>query len=586
MSGRARTTRLGDPSLMMAWTTLKETTEILTVKSRVGKISRLAIEIADAAQLVQELEGARLNPEISDRAGLNLPAIIRNCSKPARLLRVFKPNNRAFNELVYDTCLLVSSLANLTRYKDSELDPKDEPDDPAKLSPTLTAHLQALQMTLQEIKVFAQRRADEAVWKLYLSAKSDSGRIEGFRKGLRQVQLNIGILKAIGQKNSRTEIQDGLRTNFVAVPRQNPGGVLLPPLNAAPHSTPISPILTRSSGPSSPASVSFGGSVGQPSSIAEANMSDSLRVETPDDLRTVLSTTLGVDALLALEKGPVVARTVDLLQLEIRSARLDPGYLKKCATCLEALVNKHHTLPASLIVNDLTKEGTRPCNGGGFSVCPLVGLLKVSSEECTKDIWKGRHGTQAVCLKVLRVHAQGYQGKEDKLVRAYHKETLVWTRLSHPNLLPFIGVNTTLFPEGFCLVSPWMTNGDIIGFLERNPGHDRLASANVLVNEQGHCLLADFGLAITVAKSTTQAKTSTSEMKGSIRWMAPELFHFNNGVPAMEGGKERIDKFARDIYAYACTVLEVSNSFDFSLRVCTHSHGFCGIDHHRQATVR
>ncbi|KAJ8085104.1 serine/threonine protein kinase, AGC [Marasmius tenuissimus] len=283
---------------------------------------------------------------------------------------------------------------------------------------------------------------------------------------------------------------------------------------------------------------------------------------------------------------------------EIRSARLDPGYLKECATCLEALVNKHHILPASLIVNDLTKEGTRPYNGGGFSVCAHFSLLKALSEGCTKDIWKGRRGTQAVCLKVLRAHAQGYQGKEDKLLKAYHKETLVWTRLSHPNLLPFIGVNTMLFPEGFCLVSPWMANGDIIGFLKRNPGHDRLASvgfevsmigldsislvqvleisagmaylhecgivhgdikgANVLVNEASQCLLADFGLAITVAESTMPIKSSTSEMKGSFRWMAPELFHSSNSVCATAGdGKELIDKFARDLYAFACTVLEV-----------------------------
>ncbi|KAK1230599.1 MAP kinase kinase kinase activity protein [Marasmius sp. AFHP31] len=517
----------------MAWTALKEATELFAAESSMGKISRLAIEIVDATQ--------------------------------SRLLRAFKPNNRASNELAYDVCLLASSLADLRpTSKDSDLNPENNL---AKLSPI---QLKALQITLQEIKVFAQRRADEAIWKLYLSAKSDSGKIKGFSGRLREaldvlmkVQSNIATLEAIKQKDPQAKIQDGSRTNLAAVP-----------------------LLTRSSGLPSPTSTSCDGSVGQPASIADAsNKNVSLKVETLDDLRLVLSTTRGVNALLELEEGPVVAQAVDLLQLEIRSARLDmnlSGYPKKCATCLEALVNKHRTLPTSLFVNDVTKEGTRPCNWGGYSVCAHLGLLKVPSEDRTKDIWKGTQGTQAVCLKVLRLHIQGRQRKEDKLVKAFHKEALLWTRLSHPNLLPLIGVNTTLFPQGFCLVSPWMTNGDIIGFLESNPDHDRLVAileisaamaylheceivhgdikgANVLVNEAGQCLLADFGLAITVAESTPLVKSSTSEMKGSIRWMAPELFRSSNGVcsATTEGGKERINKFPRDLYAFACTVLEV-----------------------------
>ncbi|KAJ8085105.1 hypothetical protein PM082_003889 [Marasmius tenuissimus] len=211
MSRRPTATRWGDPSLMTAWIALKEATEIFAVETRMGKISRLAIDIVDAAQLVQEREGARLNPETSNRLRQNPFVIIRPSCLKSRLLRVFKPNNRAFNELVYDAFSLVSSLVKSTRRKGSELDPNN---DPAKLSPTLLAHLQALQMTLQEIKDFAQRRTEEPIWKLHLSAKSDLGRIRGFRERLRRALA--GTIEHRNPRSDRAERSSGGNTRRLA----------------------------------------------------------------------------------------------------------------------------------------------------------------------------------------------------------------------------------------------------------------------------------------------------------------------------------------------------------------------------------
>ncbi|KAL0069385.1 hypothetical protein AAF712_003408 [Marasmius tenuissimus] len=352
-------------------------------------------------------------------------------------------------------------------------------------------------------------------------------------------------------------------------------------LATEPHSTPAS---TRCPRVPTSASLTCDGSMSQLVGTTNVITGDPTRVETTNDLRRILSTSSGVNVLLALEEESAITRTIDLLQMEVRSARPHSnlsGYLKDCAVCLEALVNKHHALPASLLINDVTKEGTQPCNGGGFSVRVDLSLLKASPDGHTKDIWKGSYGTQAVCLKVLRLHAQGGQQDKDKLVKAFHREALLWTRLSHSNLLPLIGVNTTVFPHGFCLVSPWMMNGDVISFLEKNPDHDRLAAimeisagitylhdsaivhgdikgANVLVDERGQCRLADFGLAFTVSESTTLVQSCTSDVKGSIRWMAPELFRFSDGSRQdMEDGHERTNKFGRDIYAFACTILEI-----------------------------
>ncbi|KAG7094839.1 hypothetical protein E1B28_005648 [Marasmius oreades] len=48
--------------------------------------------------------------------------------------------------------------------------------------------------------------------------------------------------------------------------------------------------------------------------------------------------------------------------------------------------------------------------------------------------------------------------------------------------------------------------------------------------------------------------TTTGVIKGSIRWMAPEVYAFSTGT-VEKNAKE--DRTPRDIYAFACTVLEI-----------------------------
>lgn len=95
-----------------------------------------------------------------------------------------------------------------------------------------------------------------------------------------------------------------------------------------------------------------------------------------------------------------------------------------------------------------------------------------------------------VCLKVLRL----YHGQEDydkklkvgflistrvQIVQAlsqdFSREVLIWSRLSHPNVLQFLGANKGLFPS-FCLISPWMKNGNLRDYIKHHPEHDRLIS--------------------------------------------------------------------------------------------------------------
>lgn len=50
--------------------------------------------------------------------------------------------------------------------------------------------------------------------------------------------------------------------------------------------------------------------------------------------------------------------------------------------------------------------------------------------------------------------------------KMFCREALLWKHLSHPNALPFLGVDLDLFPSYMCMISPWMPNGTIMKYLE------------------------------------------------------------------------------------------------------------------------
>ncbi|KAE9408797.1 hypothetical protein BT96DRAFT_1100207, partial [Gymnopus androsaceus JB14] len=79
-----------------------------------------------------------------------------------------------------------------------------------------------------------------------------------------------------------------------------------------------------------------------------------------------------------------------------------------------------------MYLRDIACEGCFPVAGGGFS-----------------DVWIGRLGEQRVCVKVLRMFTQ-HENRE-KLYSSLNNEVVLWRQLKHPNILPFLGINTELF---------------------------------------------------------------------------------------------------------------------------------------------
>ncbi|KAJ7916171.1 kinase-like domain-containing protein, partial [Mycena leptocephala] len=155
-------------------------------------------------------------------------------------------------------------------------------------------------------------------------------------------------------------------------------------------------------------------------------------------------------------------------------------------------------------------------------------------------------------------------------VQKFCREALIWKNLDHDYVLPFLGVDSETFPGFLCMVSPWMSRGSLVNnnvgpcqssipvliyeiavglqyLHSQNIVHGDLRGANILLDDQGHARLADFGL--TVFADGPLAPTNRG---GSARWMAPELLD-----PKSCGLDVFKRTFASDIYSFACVCLEL-----------------------------
>ncbi|KAF8836871.1 kinase-like protein [Paxillus ammoniavirescens] len=181
-----------------------------------------------------------------------------------------------------------------------------------------------------------------------------------------------------------------------------------------------------------------------------------------------------------------------------------------------------------------------------------------------------------VAVKAVRIHAGADEDGVRKCKRLF-RETEVWKRLKHPNILPLFGVTFGFGPLP-ALVCPWMDNGTITAHLDAQQDqlspsdrwgllsdtisglnylhselvvHGDLSGSNILIDRYGHARLADFGLS-TILLEFVGKSFFTSTVKGSIRWAAPELFCFLESESTVPAPSQ-----ASDIYSFGSIVFQV-----------------------------
>ncbi|TCD61053.1 hypothetical protein EIP91_009110 [Steccherinum ochraceum] len=190
-------------------------------------------------------------------------------------------------------------------------------------------------------------------------------------------------------------------------------------------------------------------------------------------------------------------------------------------------------LPSSLFLRGVACVDKESIGGGSFG-----------------EVFRGEFNSGPVALKKLRVFRTTDEAKKEVLRKEFYKESLFWKNINHPHILPFLGVDNIAFKDSFCMVLPWMSNGNVRSLMttlrtenrmsdrmlffmvhrwlrEISAGlaylhnehvvHADLRGPNILVDVDMGIRVADFGMALFSDANSTYGS-------GANRWMAPELF--------------------------------------------------------------
>ncbi|KAJ7336465.1 kinase-like domain-containing protein [Mycena albidolilacea] len=225
----------------------------------------------------------------------------------------------------------------------------------------------------------------------------------------------------------------------------------------------------------------------------------------------------------------------------------------KARKLMQKVVEAGEQLPSSLFIIGVNDHDEHPTFGGGFG-----------------DVYQASYDGKRVALKRIRTFTADSTTHRNRL------EALVWQGLRHRFILPLLGIDRLTFAPSFCMVSPWMKYGTVLRYLQdRGRGgvnrllleiaqglgylhslniiHGDLRGTNILISDDGHACLSDFGLATTFSEAdSTATMTSSSNRAGSARWFAPELIE-----PKSFGCERFVRTTASDVYAYACVCLEL-----------------------------
>ncbi|TDL23913.1 kinase-like protein [Rickenella mellea] len=168
--------------------------------------------------------------------------------------------------------------------------------------------------------------------------------------------------------------------------------------------------------------------------------------------------------------------------------------------------------------------------------------------------------------RTVAVKAAKASSRYKRAIRRFSREVTIWARLNHLNILPIYGLIEHV-DLGVCTVSPFLSNGNLFEYLQKEPNANRLElllgaaeglrylhnssichgnvkCSNIVISDDGHALICDFKVAHLL---DCHQSSIVSEMtrRTLTRWSAPEIIQQVTGATRPS-----------DIYSFAMTVLE------------------------------
>ncbi|KAG8732056.1 hypothetical protein FRC11_000869 [Ceratobasidium sp. 423] len=225
-----------------------------------------------------------------------------------------------------------------------------------------------------------------------------------------------------------------------------------------------------------------------------------------------------------------------------------------------------HATPLTEVVDFLIKHNCK-------DITPELDFERSSPESLFRGgfgaIHKGElRSGQLVAIKCVEVLGSwgAWTPMEKSLKHSAH-EIYAWSKCNHPGILPLFGF--ARYKEHILLISPWMKNGSLVHYIAKHPQRNRiqlsveLSSAvaylhskgiahgdikadNVIISDDGHVQLGDFGSAILLNYPSSAGFTQTG-FKGTLRFMAPELLANTSNTHTVKS----------DIYALGMTIFYI-----------------------------
>jgi len=262
--------------------------------------------------------------------------------------------------------------------------------------------------------------------------------------------------------------------------------------------------------------------------------------------------------LFSPDDGQIFIRVIEqILELSISSKSqhnsdaTKTSYTERsdCLSWIRKIAKGLNVVPTSFVLHGVKKIREEPSVAGNFG-----------------DIYMGLYKEQKVVLKVPHGMPEKPEGWKE-----FQKEAFGWKYLEHPNILKLYGVSFNSFPQkSIALVSPFMTNGNILQYVKKKPNADKLSlmvqsanglsylhnfdpplvhgdfkGENIMISDKGDIKLSGFEF-IEFSGSHGLLTDVERSVGGTPGYMAPELY-----------GEGSEPSRKSDIFAFGVTIIEV-----------------------------